>query len=108
MVSPLPSRIPHFQRLWQRYRDSGILILGVDIQDTQEDAQAYINEFGLTFPNVRDPNGAVSIDYGVIGLPVTFFIDPNGTVQGRWVGAIPEQDLEDWILTLLDDAPIPQ
>ena len=78
----------------------------MDIQDTEEDAQAYISEFGLTFPNVRDSDGAVSIDYGVIGLPVTFFISADGVVEGRWVGAIPEADLEEWILTLLN-APTP-
>ena len=104
---PCRQESPHFQRLWQRYRDRGILFVGVDIQDTEEDAQAYIQEFGLTFPNVRDADGAVSIDYGVIGLPVTFFINGDGIVEGRWVGAIPEPDLEEWILTLLDEIPSP-
>lgn len=103
---PCRQESPHFQRLWQRHRDRGILFIGVDIQDTEEDAQAYIQEFGLTFPNVRDADGAVSIDYGVIGLPVTFFISADGVVEGRWVGAISEADLEEWILTLLDEATL--
>ena len=99
---PCRQESPHFQRLWQRYRERGIVFVGVDIQDTEEDALAYIQEFGLTFPNVRDPDGAVSIDYGVIGLPVTFFIGTDGIVRGRWVGAIPELDLEQWVLALLE------
>ena len=99
---PCRQESPHFERLWRRYGGQGILIVGVDIQDTKEDAEAYIREFGLTFPNVRDPDGAVSIDYGVIGLPVTFFVGADGIVRGRWVGAISESDLEGWIVRLLD------
>ena len=99
---PCRQESPHFQRLWQRYRERGVIFVGVDIQDTEEDALAYIQEFGLTFPNVLDPDGAVSIDYGVIGLPVTFFIGADGVVLGRWVGAISEADLDEWIVALLE------
>ena len=75
--------------------------MGVDIQDTQEEAARYVEEFGLTFPNGRDPDGKITVEYGVIGLPVTFFIGVNGIVEGRWVGAIPEDKLEDWTRALI-------
>ena len=43
-----------------------------------------------------------AVDYGVIGLPVTFFIGANGIVEGRWVGAVTEDKLEDWTRALID------
>ena len=77
--------------------------MGVDIQDTQEEAVRYVEEFSLTFPNGRDPDGKITVEYGVIGLPVTFFIGSSGVVEGRWVGAIPEDKLEEWVRTLIAD-----
>ena len=98
---PCREESPGFERVWQKYRDSGVQFVGVDIQDTQEDAARYVEEFGLTFPNGRDPDGKITVEYGVIGLPVTFFIGANGVVEGRWVGAVPEDKLESWTLALI-------
>ncbi len=101
---PCRQESPGFERLWRRYQDTGILFVGVDIQDEVSDAEAYVREFGLTFPNGVDPDGAITVDYGVIGLPVTFFIGSSGIVEGRWVGAIPEDKLEEWVRTLIADS----
>jgi cytochrome c biogenesis protein CcmG/thiol:disulfide interchange protein DsbE len=53
-----------------------------------EDALNYIREFDITYPNGPDPTGEITIDYGVSGLPVTFFVSRKGEVVRRWVGAI--------------------
>ena len=98
---PCRQESPGFERVWQRYRNQGIQLVGVDIQDTEEEALAYVREFGLTFPNGRDTDGKITIEYGVIGLPVTFFISADGVVEGRWVGALPEDRLESWTQALL-------
>ena len=75
------------------YRDQDVVFVGVNIQDGEEDGTAYLAEFGITYPNGRDVDGRTTVDYGVIGLPVTFFVARDGTVQRRWVGAISEGDL---------------
>ncbi len=99
---PCRDESPGFERVWRKYRDAGVQFVGVDIQDTREEAARYVEEFGLTFPNGRDPDGKITVEYGVIGLPVTFFIGANGIVEGRWVGAVPEDKLEDWTRALID------
>lgn len=99
---PCRDESPGFERVWRKYRDSGVQFVGVDIQDTQEDAARYVEEFGLTFPNGHDPDGKITVEYGVIGLPVTFFVGVNGIVEGRWVGAVPEDKLEDWTRALIE------
>ena len=85
-----PCRIeaPLIERTWRAYKDRGLIFLGVNIQDRKQDALNYIREFAITYPNGPDPTGEISIDYGVSGLPVTFFVSRDGEVVRRWVGAI--------------------
>jgi cytochrome c biogenesis protein CcmG/thiol:disulfide interchange protein DsbE len=73
---------------WRAYKSRGVVFLGVNIQDRREDALGYVRGFGITYPNGPDPSGEISIDYGVSGIPVTFFISRDGKVIRRWVGAI--------------------
>ena len=73
---------------------------GVDIQDDEQDATAYLRELGITYANGADRDGRVTVDYGVIGLPVTFFVSKDGVVERRWVGAIPEARLTAWVADL--------
>ena len=85
-----PCRIeaPLIERTWREYKNRGLIFLGVNIQDRKEDALNYIREFDITYPNGPDPTGEISIDYGVSGLPVTFFVSSKGEIVRRWVGAI--------------------
>ena len=79
---------PVLERNWQAYRDRGVVVLGVDIQDREEAARKFIKDFGLTFPNAQDTTGTVSVDYGVYGVPETFFIDRQGRIRAKHVGAV--------------------
>lgn len=85
-----PCRIeaPLLERTWRAYKNRDVVFVGVDVQDREEDALNYIREFDITYPNGPDPTGEISIDYGVSGLPVTFFVSKKGEIVRRWVGAI--------------------
>ncbi|MBI3028649.1 MAG: TlpA family protein disulfide reductase [Candidatus Rokubacteria bacterium] len=78
---------------WQKYKDREVVFLGIDIQDTEEDARTFLREFGITYPNGRDPSGKIAIDYGVWGLPETFFIDREGRITYKHVGGIGWQSI---------------
>ena len=79
---------PVLERNWRSYRDRGVVVLGVDIQDKPAAAKKFIADFSLTFPNALDPVGRVSVDYGVYGVPETFFIDRRGRIRTKHVGAV--------------------
>jgi cytochrome c biogenesis protein CcmG/thiol:disulfide interchange protein DsbE len=85
-----PCRIeaPLLERTWRAYKNRDVVFIGVDVQDREEDALNYIREFDITYPNGPDLTGEISIDYGVSGLPVTFFVSRKGEIVRRWVGAI--------------------
>jgi cytochrome c biogenesis protein CcmG, thiol:disulfide interchange protein DsbE len=82
---------PALERAWQRYKDRGIMMIGIDIQDKDEAAKKFLAQFGHTFPNAPDPAGRVSVEYGVYGVPETFFIDRAGRVRFKQVGAVTDQ-----------------
>jgi len=82
---------PVLERNWRVYRDRGVVVIGVDIQDTLEAAQKFTRDFGLSFPNARDTTGKVSVDYGVYGVPETFFIDRRGRIRAKHVGAVTDE-----------------
>ena len=79
---------PVLERNWRAYRDRDVVVIGVNIQDRVEAAQKFVRDFNLTFPNVRDTTGKVSVDYGVYGVPETYFIDRRGRIRGKHVGAV--------------------
>ncbi|MDA0770283.1 MAG: TlpA disulfide reductase family protein [Chloroflexi bacterium] len=85
------------ERLWQTYGDSDVVFVGVDIQDSEKDARAFISEFGVSYPNGMDADGRISIDYGVIGIPVTFLVDRDGVVARRWVGGVRQSQITPWL-----------
>ena len=85
---PCREEAPLLEHTWRVYKGRGVAFIGVDIQDKKEDALAYIREFDITYPNGPDPTGEISIDYGVSGLPVTFFVSRDGKIIRRWVGAL--------------------
>jgi cytochrome c biogenesis protein CcmG/thiol:disulfide interchange protein DsbE len=62
------------------YRDKGVVFLGVDALDTKGAARAYMKRYGIDYPNVRDAVATQYPDWGVTGVPETFFIDRHGRV----------------------------
>ena len=65
-----------------------MVFLGIALQDTDKDSREFVKEFGLTYPNGRDDSGKIAVDYGVWGIPETFFIDPDGRITYKHVGGI--------------------
>lgn len=75
------------EAMYQKYRGEGIVFLAVDIQqDTWEDARKFLQEFGITYPAIRDETGEIMLKYHMVGLPTTFFIDKEGIVRSKFVG----------------------
>ena len=98
---PCRTEARDLESAWQAYQDKDVLFVGANIQDTPEPAKRFLDEFGVTYPNGLDVGGRISIDYGVVGIPVTFVIDGEGTVARRWVGEIDIDTLKTWIDELL-------
>jgi cytochrome c biogenesis protein CcmG/thiol:disulfide interchange protein DsbE len=65
---------------------SRLAIVSVMHKDLSGDARAFVREFDARWPAINDESNAISSAYGVVGVPQTFFITPNGVVQARVFG----------------------
>jgi len=76
------------ERAWRAYREQGVVFVGVNIQDSEAGARAFIQEFSVTYPNGPDPGGRIAIDYGVYGIPELFVVGRDGRIASKHIGAI--------------------
>lgn len=90
----LPCKVEHplLQQAARLYGDR-VVFLGVLYSDTPDKARAYVARAGAAYPTLVDPNGRTAIDYGVTGVPETFFISPDGVVQHKHAGPLDERTL---------------
>jgi cytochrome c biogenesis protein CcmG/thiol:disulfide interchange protein DsbE len=79
---------PALEAAWQRYRNSDVVLLGVNYQDREAAAKEFLSRFRHTFPNGPDIGSRIAIEYGVYGVPETFFIDRDGRIAYKHVGEI--------------------
>ncbi len=81
-----------------KYTPKGVVFIGIAINDTREASLAFIKRYGKTYLLAPDDElGSVSLDYGVTAVPETFFIDKNGTIVNKILGAINRKSLEEFI-----------
>jgi cytochrome c biogenesis protein CcmG, thiol:disulfide interchange protein DsbE len=85
---PCRTETPLLQRTWMDARRRGVLFLGLDMQDITDDARAFLRDFGVTYPVVRDRGNEVAKRWGVTGLPETFFVSADGRVVRHVVGEV--------------------
>lgn len=84
---PCKDEAPHLERAWQTYRDQGLVVVGVNVQDLDREARRFLAVTGATFPNVRDGDNSTYRAYGLTGVPETFFINRQGRIVRKFPGA---------------------
>ncbi len=100
----IPCRVEHrdLTRAAQRYANRGVKFYGVVYNDEPPAIRRYIRQLGgQSYPALLDPGQRVAIDYGLVGVPETFFIDQDGVVQRKVFSAVNQQILVDEIEAML-------
>ncbi len=85
------------------YRDAPVSFVGVVYQDEPDQAIGFLNGFGRAEGThyVIDPESRVAIDFGVFGVPETFFLSPDGTIMAKKTGPLSPFEISSTIDTLL-------
>ena len=91
--APCREEAPVLENLWRAQSDNGLVLLGVNIKDATANALAFLDEFGITYPNGPDPYGRIAGMFHVRLVPETFIIDKDGKIVERFVGAVVEDEL---------------
>ncbi|MFP2929264.1 TlpA family protein disulfide reductase [Pyxidicoccus sp. 3LG] len=101
-----PCQMEHPVLEWgSRQFGSQAVFLGVVFEDTEDNARRFLQRHGASFPQLMDPRSRMAVDYGVAGVPETYFIDPQGRIAGKHVGPIDPQTLTTRIRELTAGAP---
>jgi len=61
-----------------------VTFVGVNVQDVDADAQAFMSKYGVTYQNGSGNAGPISIQYGMRGVPETYFIASDGRLVRKW------------------------
>ena len=101
---PCTQENPALVRVYERYRESDVVMLGVNLQESRENGLAYVQRMGMGWPTLADDDGRVVLSYGVFGPPETFFIGRDGVIEGRHIGPIDEDTLINGIEKLRGEA----
>jgi peroxiredoxin len=86
---PCLLEMPSLEALWRRYRERGLVVVGISVDRGTPRAllEPYVRNLKLTFPILLDPESKTSHDWRVTALPATFLVRPGGEVTGMAMGA---------------------
>jgi cytochrome c biogenesis protein CcmG/thiol:disulfide interchange protein DsbE len=92
---PCKQEHPQFLRAAKLWPD--VKFLGMVYQDEPAKIERYLARAGAAYPHLVDPSGAISVDYGVTGVPETFFINPEGIVVKKYAQPIGLNEMVQWL-----------
>jgi cytochrome c biogenesis protein CcmG/thiol:disulfide interchange protein DsbE len=73
---------------WQQFRDSGVVVLGVDFEDSTGAARGYVRTDGVSYPVVEDSSSKTALAYGLRGVPETFVVNSSGRIIKHVIGPV--------------------
>jgi cytochrome c biogenesis protein CcmG/thiol:disulfide interchange protein DsbE len=74
--------------------ENRVVFLGIVFEDTEDNTRQFVRQNGSAFPQLFDSKSTVAVDYGVSGVPETYFIDKSGTILGKYAAPIDVQTME--------------
>lgn len=77
---PCRDEAPMLQQIYSEYKDQGVVFVGIAVKDIESDSIEYIEEFGITYPNVMDIGGKMEDVYRTQGVPETFVVNTEGEI----------------------------
>jgi cytochrome c biogenesis protein CcmG/thiol:disulfide interchange protein DsbE len=98
---PCREEAPALEEFQRRHGDGNFTVLGIDSRDLGGDGRAFVERFGLSYPQLRDGDGATAHEYGTTGVPENYLVDPQGKVRLVVVGPVSEAQLEDEVAPLV-------
>ena len=110
--APCKEETPALQRVYQKLRDQGLVIVGIDLRNQEQpgaqgdaNVRSFINQYGVTYPIALDINGDVARAFRIYPIPTSFFIDRAGTIRYIAVSKVTSEDVERVFTRLTVDQP---
>lgn len=101
---PCKEEMPTLQAFYDKYKESGFVIVAINDGDPEADVLQFVKEYELTFPVWLDPTYIATEEaFNTLNLPTSFVIDRSGTIQLTWVGGIDAEALETYVTPLITE-----
>jgi thiol-disulfide isomerase/thioredoxin len=88
---PCIAEMPALNTISDSYKDSGVIVIGINSGESVETVKSFVGKFGISFPVLLDGDQKINDKYKIFGLPTTFFIDKNGVIVDQIVGGAEEE-----------------
>ena len=95
--APCRAEVPDLQAAYEAHQSDGLVILGVNVEESRAAVEPFVADFGMTYPVLLDETGDVLKLYRAIGLPMSILIDREGLIQARHIGYLSEAQLGDYL-----------
>ncbi|HWO15888.1 MAG TPA: TlpA disulfide reductase family protein [Solirubrobacterales bacterium] len=97
---PCREEVPALERFHRRQRER-LTVLGINVQDNSDDALAFLDSYGATYPQLRSVGNERSEAFGSTGVPENFLVDPRGRLALIWRRPVDDRFLAEQVLPLL-------
>jgi cytochrome c biogenesis protein CcmG/thiol:disulfide interchange protein DsbE len=99
---PCKAEMPTLLKYFKAHSNQGFMLIGIEAGDPLDDVASFVDDYGLTFPILLDPNNKSLVAFHNDNLPSSYVIDNNGNVVLAWTGPINGPMLEKYLTPLLE------
>jgi peroxiredoxin len=100
---PCREEMPDFKAFYDQHKDEGFQIVAVEAGQPEGEVKAFVDEFGLEFIILLDPENKSLEAFQSYSLPNTWVIDRQGNLRLAWLGAINMETLEEYLIPLIKE-----
>jgi cytochrome c biogenesis protein CcmG, thiol:disulfide interchange protein DsbE len=99
---PCRQEAPDLDRFARRYRERGVSVLGINVQDNSDDALAFLRDYGVAYKQLRSVGDERSAAFGSTGVPENFLVDPRGRLAFIQRGPVDDELLAEYVVPLVE------
>jgi len=99
---PCRDESPAIESFYREYSGPRFTVLGIDTRDLSGDGIAFVERYGLSYPQLRDGDGSRANDFGTTGVPESFLVDPRGRLVLIRRGPVDRAYLDRYVAPLIE------
>lgn len=93
--------LPDIEKVYQEYKDKDLVILAIDLGENKDTVKSFIDQNKYNFKVLLDSDQAVAQAYNINSIPVSIFINKDGNIVAKRVGALTEEELQSYVKQLI-------
>lgn len=94
---PCKAEMPEMEALYKETQNSDLVILAVNLGENKSTVEKFIKDNNYTFPVLLDSDNEAAVNYRVVSIPTSFFIDKDGTIVDKHIGSMTIDDMKAYI-----------